>query len=95
MRKITPLLVLGALCMPMAVAAQNDSADPSQTQAAEAPDANKDKKVCKSLKITGSRLARKRICATQAEWDRQREEAIKLGSEIADNPDSTVKPGGQ
>lgn len=32
-------------------------------------------KVCKTIKITGSRLAARRMCATKAEWERVEREA--------------------
>ena len=36
-----------------------------------------DKKICKTIKETGSRLGGKRECRTQAEWDRIAEEQSK------------------
>lgn len=35
------------------------------------PDAAKEKKVCKSQKITGSLTKVNRVCKTQAQWDEQ------------------------
>lgn len=32
------------------------------------PEAPKQKKICKSVKTTSSRIAAKRICKTEAEW---------------------------
>ncbi|MFN3676623.1 MAG: hypothetical protein ACK4TC_11635 [Sphingomonas pseudosanguinis] len=38
-------------------------------QAEPAPTPVKEKKICRVQETTGSRLAAKRICKTQAEWD--------------------------
>jgi hypothetical protein len=38
-------------------------------QQAEPPHAGEGKKICRAQETTGSRLASKRICKTQAEWD--------------------------
>lgn len=40
---------------------------------AEAPDG--EKKICKAIKVSGSRLARKRECRTEAEWEALRKDA--------------------
>ncbi|HEV2044400.1 MAG TPA: hypothetical protein VGR05_06945 [Sphingomicrobium sp.] len=37
---------------------------------AQTPAADPNKRVCKTIKETGSRLGGKRECKTQAEWDR-------------------------
>jgi hypothetical protein len=37
----------------------------AKEKAAEAP---KEKKICKAMKTTSSRIAAKRVCKTQAEW---------------------------
>lgn len=50
-------LLLAAVQTPAPLAPQPTSADPG-------------KKVCKTIKETGSRLGGKRECKTQAEWDR-------------------------
>lgn len=62
-------LITAALLL---VAAQ---AQPATTTPA-AP-VNPDKKICKTIKETGSRLGGKRECRTQAEWDRIAEEQSK------------------
>ena len=36
----------------------------------KSPAVNPDKKICKTIKETGSRLGGTRECKTQAEWDR-------------------------
>ena len=40
------------------------------TQSKTAYDANE--RVCESIPVLGSRLAKRRICATRAEWEEQR-----------------------
>lgn len=42
----------------------------AQTSTAPAAPVDPNKKVCKTIKETGSRLGGKRECKTQAEWDR-------------------------
>jgi len=39
-----------------------------QTAPPAAPDAAGDKRICREFAQTGSRLARKRVCMTAAEW---------------------------
>ncbi|MDQ1158179.1 hypothetical protein QE385_002506 [Sphingomonas sp. SORGH_AS 950] len=41
----------------------------SGQQAEPTPAPVKEKKICRAQETTGSRLASKRICKTQAEWD--------------------------
>jgi hypothetical protein len=36
------------------------------------PAADPNQKICEDLTVIGSRLARKRICATRAEWEQKR-----------------------
>ena len=43
-----------------------------QVKSAAASDPNE--KVCEDIVLTGSRLAKKRICATRAEWEELRRE---------------------
>lgn len=71
------LLLAAQPLMATTVLAQ-DSA-PAQADSAKAPvaeDANKE--ICKGEKPTGTRLAKKKVCRTKAEWDeyyrQQREE---------------------
>jgi hypothetical protein len=50
------------------VAVMSAQAAPSVTATSPALDPNK--RICKTIKTTGSRLGGKRLCATRAEWDR-------------------------
>ena len=40
----------------------------------QAPSLDPNEKVCESLTMVGSRLAKKRVCATRAEWEERRRE---------------------
>ena len=46
-----------------------DKDQKSEQSASTGQDAPKEKKVCHTETITGSLIARQRICKTQAEWD--------------------------
>jgi len=46
------------------------AAQAQTTTTAPAAPVDPDKKICKTIKETGSRLGGKRECRTQAEWDR-------------------------
>ena len=49
-----------------AVAADKDGKGQDQQSQ---PDAPKEKKICRTDGVTGSRIAKRRICMTQAQWD--------------------------
>jgi hypothetical protein len=49
-----------------AVAAPAMAADKEQKDDKDAP---KEKKICRNEMVTGSLIAKRRICKTQAEWD--------------------------
>jgi len=51
------------------------SGEPAKPASASDPN----EKVCEDIVLTGSRLAKKRICATRAEWeDRRRQERMAI-----------------
>ena len=56
------IVAAAALMLPTAALAQQDAAQ--QTAAADP-----DKKICKKVQTTGTRLGAKKVCATKAEWD--------------------------
>ena len=60
--KIVRLLAVAAMISVSGVALADDN---SKTQ-----EPDKDKKVCRSESETGSLLTKRRVCKTQAEWDR-------------------------
>ena len=45
-------------------------AAPAHAQSTTANDPNE--KVCENISVIGSRLAKRRVCATRAEWEEQR-----------------------
>jgi hypothetical protein len=57
-------LFLGGL----AVAEEATNPDATTTQNEEPTKTDDDEVVCKTLKVTGSRLGRHKICLTKAEW---------------------------
>ena len=56
----------------LAVPALAADKDDSQSQ-----DAPKEKKICRTETVTGSLIAKRRICKTQAEWDQLAAETRK------------------
>ena len=69
-------VVAAALMLGLAGLAAPAGADPVDaptsappTTAESLPDPSSDKKICKSLAYTGSRLPAKKLCKTKADWD--------------------------
>lgn len=56
-------LLAAALAVSVAAPVLADDGD-------KAPDAPKEKKVCRTERVTGSLVNQRRICMTRAEWDR-------------------------
>ena len=57
---------------------------------------NSDEKICESIVPLGSRLAKKRVCATRAEWDERRRldrEAIDQAQKLIGGPCQTTPSG--
>lgn len=61
-KNLTILALACAVALPSMAVAQDK---PAKTAAKNDPD----KKICRTIKKTGSRLASERQCRTQAEWD--------------------------
>ena len=64
---------------------------PAQAPARAGYDPNE--KVCESIPVIGSRLARKRVCATRAEWEEKKRldrEAVEQAQKQIGGPCSTV-----
>ena len=78
-------IALFVLTAPVALVAQDAPAETGDTAQA-APDTKEDKKVCKRLKVTGSRM-RQRICRLQSQWDAA--EAGNVDDELRTKGDST------
>lgn len=64
--------VLLAGVLSMLLSASVAAAPKEETKAEARPDP--DKRVCRSVKVTGSQI-RQRVCHTQREWDRMREQS--------------------
>ena len=78
-----------ALVLLLAIAATPPA--PAQTQAKAGYDPNE--KVCESIPVIGSRLARKRVCATRAEWEEKKRldrEAVDQAQRQIGGPCTTV-----
>lgn len=77
LNKVTATFAALALALPQAASAAQE-----QQPAPQAPAA---KKICKTQTVTGSRLAKKRVCGTADEWaeqrlqDRQAVEKVQMG----------------
>jgi len=60
---------------------------PAQAVASPADSAtNPNEKICESIVPLGSRLAKKRVCATRAEWDERR----RLDREVVDQAQKLI-----
>ena len=66
----------------------------SEQAPAAKTDADPHKKVCRNLKITGSRLAVRRICATAMEWEAHDREAAQLAQDMAESSKQGAGAGG-
>ena len=54
---------------------------------------NPNEKICESIPVVGSRLAKKRVCATRAEWDERRRldrEAVEQAQKLIGGPCQTT-----
>ena len=59
-------------------------------QAAPAPSLEPNEKVCESVPTIGSRLAKKRICATRAEWADRKAQDRKDAESILRSPNGST-----
>ena len=64
------LFRLLALVIVAAIPAMVAAPSAAQQQSSTASDPNE--KICESIPVIGSRLAKKRVCAPRAEWEEQR-----------------------
>lgn len=92
MRITAIIAALGALALPGAASAlQGSSTVPTPAPAAE-------KKTCESYTVTGSRLAKKRVCGTREEWaerrlqDRQAIEKVQTSPCMLQHNGGTGRP---
>lgn len=75
---------LAVVSIPTPIAAQ---APPSS------PTADPNEKVCENIAAIGSRLAKKRVCATRAEWEERRRldrEAVEQAQKLIGGPCQTT-----
>lgn len=75
---------LAVLSTPAPISAQ---APPSS------PTADPNEKVCENIAAIGSRLAKKRVCATRAEWEERRRldrEAVEQAQKLIGGPCQTT-----
>lgn len=67
---------------------------PAEGMAAPATStATPNEKICESIPVIGSRLAKKRVCATRAEWDERRRldrEAVEQAQKLIGGPCQTT-----
>jgi len=69
------IIVLPALLLPDPITAQTPADPPAETGnapsniAGESPVPEPEKKICKNIIYTGSRLPAKKLCKTKQEWD--------------------------
>lgn len=65
-RKFGFLTIALAIATPTMVLAENAATDESDKDDSQ-------RMVCKKAQVTGSRLGKKKVCMTQAQWDVQRQ----------------------
>lgn len=80
--------------MALAIVLSVPTASPAQAPP-PSPAADPNEKVCENLTAIGSRLAKKRVCATRAEWEERRRldrEAVESAQKMIGGPCQTT-PG--
>lgn len=84
----TPSAATGATILPI-VLAQSTSQAPAETNDEKAdPNAVE----CRRVKVTGSRIKRKRICMTLSQWEEQGRQSRGMATDIQDA--GTIDPAG-
>ncbi len=82
------------ICAP-AISAAQTAAPPAAQQP---PQADPNERICETVSMIGSRLAKKRICASRAEWqemrlrDRQEVDKIQMSPCVRQTNTSSGKP---
>lgn len=82
------------LCAPAVSAAQTAAPAPAQ----QPPQADPKERICETVTVIGSRLGKKRVCASRAEWqemrlrDRQEVEKIQMSPCVRQTNSSSGKP---
>ena len=76
----------------VAIMAASALASPAAAQSQAAPNyssGDRNEKICESIAAIGSRLAKKRVCATRAEWEEKRRldrEAVDQAQRLLPGP---------
>ena len=80
-----------AFGMSTSTLAQSQVSAPAQAPATAAPSVNPNEKICQTQEETGSRLGKRRVCKTRAEWadfqlqERQQIEKIQVQRHMPGN----------
>jgi len=86
------ILVSSILCMSLlATPGLTETPQPASNGSTAAADPNE--KICQSETVIGSRLAKRRVCATRAEWEernRQDRQAVEQAQRMIGGPCTTV-----
>jgi hypothetical protein len=80
------LACAGAAAIAVLPAAASAATGPTAPAVQAAPANDGQTIVCRKQGITGSRLARHKVCATKLEWAAHDREAEKVASEMAEAP---------
>lgn len=78
----------------LVVSAPVMAVDKNQGQKDQSQDAPKEKKICRNETVTGSLVAQRRICMTQAEWDKLAEETKRDVEDIQRNSNAIPHAAG-
>jgi len=81
-------ILIGAAGLALATGAI--AADPETDAQQEAP---KERKICKSEKMTGSLTRVRRTCLTQAQWDEVAERSRRATNDFVRNSQNSQSPG--
>lgn len=63
-----------AMAVPSFAVAQEAAAPAPPVAEEEADEEDQNRVTCKTFKVTGSRLAKRKVCRTQAEWKKHQED---------------------
>jgi hypothetical protein len=83
--------VLLAAALAVTISAPALAADKAKDKSTEAP--AKEKNICRTETVTGSLIAKRRICMTKAEWDKVTEANRQTVDKFTSQ--QTSRPGGQ
>jgi hypothetical protein len=90
---VSAAIVTAVTCVPAVAAAQTAGPAPAQP-----PQADPNERICETITMTGSRLGKKRFCASRAEWqemrlrDRQEVERVQMSPCVRQTNGMSGKP---